>query len=282
MSVISQRIIWDDDGTLTDLSASLNRYHADSETVPLVAADDKLYIGSELPFNHRYVNLSTANTSASIISTIELWNGSSWVEAVDILDQTLSGGATFGRSGIFSFAPDRNTSWSIEDTTEDIPALSTLKIYKLYWMRLTFSADWDVGTAVNYIGHKFADDSALAPNGYRDLERSDVLAGYEAGKTNWDEQHIAAAEEIIRFLKNNRTLWSGSQILDWQQFEQAAVHKCAEIAFRGFGDDFATERNEARKLFEKAMKQGVFVVDRDEDGKLDESERRLTMTLHRV
>lgn len=282
MSVITQRVIWDDNGTLKDLSASLNRYHANPETIPLVAAEDKLYIGSELPFNHRYVNMTTANTAASIISSIEVWSGSAWVGVVDIIDQTQLGSATFGQSGIFSFSVARNSSWSQEATTEDVTGLSSLKIYNLYWMRLTFSADLDAGTQINYIGHKFSDDSALAPNGYRDLERADVKTGYEAGKTNWDEQHIAAAEEILRFLKKNRTIWSANQVLDWGQFEQPSIHKTAEIAFRGFGDDFATERNEAKKLFETTMNQGVFVVDRDEDGKVDERERRFTMTLGRV
>lgn len=272
MSLIKQRVIWDDNGTLKDLSPELNDAFAQDVTLPLVAAEDKIYIGSELPFNHRYIRLgSTANGNASAVSA-EIWDSNEWQSAVDVVDQTASGGASLARSGILSFSVERNQSWAQEDTTEDIPALATLKIYDLYWCRLTFSGDLTAGTVLSYIGHKFSDDDTMAAY-YPDLLRSEVLAGFEAGKTDWDDQHIIAAEECVRFLRKRKAIVDSNQVLDWREFELAAIHKTAEIIYTAFGSDYEALRDKARSKFMEEMNRGIFTIDRDEDGRVDDEER---------
>lgn len=266
--LINQRIIWSDNGTLKDMSVALNDLTAQTYTLPLVAAEDKIYIGSDLPFNHRHFIVSTANDVASVV-TVEFWTGSAWVSAVDVLDQTSVSGVSLAQSGIISWTPERNDSWGIEDSTEDIPQLSTLKIYDMYWARLTFSANLKATTALKYVGHKFAKDGDLAPHGYPDLNLSAIKAMFESGKTDWNEQHVGAAEAVIQYLRQKYLIQSRNQILNWEQFNVAAVHKVAEIIYSSFGPDYEERRALADKKYYQSINLGLTEVDTNQDGKRD-------------
>ena len=276
----SQRVLHDDNGTFNDISQYVNNIFSETVAIPLVSAEDKLYIGSELPFNHRYFDVSTANTQASTVSKVEQWDGNSWEEAVDVVDETSDGTNAFAQSGRISWTLERNKSWSKEDTTEDITDMTSLKIYKFYWARITFTGSFDATTALNYVGFNFADDNDLAGL-YPDLVLSSTIGAFKSGKTDWDEQHLLAAEEIIRYLMKNRRIWSGNQILNWEQFNMAAIHKVAEIILASFGKDFEDRRQLAMSKYLQAINMGVMELDMDEDGRKDEFERRPSLGLFR-
>lgn len=271
MTVIGQRVLFSDNGVVSDLSMNLNKISALNSTIAYVAAEDFIYIGSDLPFNHKYINVSTVNDQASTLS-IHIWNSTAWVPAVDVHDGTSVSGVALAQSGIIHFSPDRTESWSKEETSEDVTGISSLKIYRKYWLRLSWNNDLNANTALSYIGHKFADDTDFSPNGYPDLERSDVKTGFETGKTNWNEQHLVAAEAIVAYLKGKEELQKADQVLDWQQFEIPAVHKAAEIIFSGFGDDYEDDENRARERFLSAIEHMKFTVDRDGDGVIDDED----------
>lgn len=277
--LINQRIIWKDNLTLKDMSVELNDLTAGTYVIPFVTAEDKIYIGSDLPFNHRYFAVSVANDVASVAS-VEIWTGSAWESAVDVLDQTSSGGKTMKVSGILSWTPERNSAWGIEETTEDIPDLSTLKIYNMYWARLSFSGNHTAGSALSYVGHKFANDADLA-GFYPSLNTSDVKGAFATGKTSWDDQHVLAAEEIVRHLRKKKEIRSSNQIVDWEQYNHAGVHKLAEIIYSSFGDDYEDHRKRAEISFNKAINLGVHQIDRDGDGRLDTRERMSNSGLFR-
>lgn len=277
----NQRIIHDDNGTLRDRSVELNSLYTGTATLNLVAAQDKLYIGSDLPFNHRYIQVSTANILASAISSVEIWTGSSWQAAVDIIDQTSLAGATLGQSGYVSWTLDRNGSWGQATTAEDVTGISTLKIYDLYWARFTFSADLTGTTALSYVGHKFATDNDLAGY-YPDLTQTAVKTAFASGKTTWDDQHFLAAEEIIQDLRRKKLLWSGQQVLDWEQFNQAGVHKVAALIMQSFGDDYKDNLLEANRQYEKAMNLKNFNIDQNQDGRLSDEERGIQRGIYRA
>ena len=243
-----QRIFHDDNGTLRDLSASMNSLTSGNAALALVASQDKLYIGADAPFNHRYFQMAVVNDQASVAS-VEIWDGSAWRAAVNVVDETAVSGASLGQSGILSWTPNRHYGWGLEDTTEDIPALASLKIYGLYWVRITWSADLKATTSIAYCGHKFATDADLETQ-YPDLAKSATKTAFKAGKTDWNDQHVVAAEAIIRDLKNRQIVWSRNQVLGWEMFNAAAVHKVAEIIMRGFGDDWSDERQAAREAYD--------------------------------
>lgn len=270
--LVNNRVIHKDNTTLKDLSINVNDLYAGNGLLPFVAAEDKLFIGSDMPFNHRYFCLAVVNDVASVVS-VDIWDGSEWRAAVDVLDQTKDiNGKSLAQTGIISWTVDKDYGFGLEDTTEDIPDLSTLKIYNMYWVRLSFSSDLKSTTAISYIGHKFANDSQLEGY-YPDLNRTALKTSFKAGKTSWDDQHVLAAEELIRDLRKMKVILSGSQILDFESFNDAAIHKCAEIIMRALGDDYADERESAIQDYKNALDKVYFPVDKDGDGKLDTQER---------
>ena len=269
--IFNQRIIWDDDGTLVDISKELASINGRTKTISYVAADDFIYIGSDLPFNHRYFEVSTANDQATA-PTVAMWDGSAWNSAVDVIDWTSDGIGSFEQSGMIQWSKDRTKTWAWQDTTENIPALSTLKIYDFYWLRMSFSGDFNASTALKYVGHKFSTDDDLKQE-YPDLIQSKYLTAFQSGKTNWNEQHVVAAEDIVLYLRKKREILSANQVFNWEQFTKAAVHRCAYIIMRPFGDDYAEERSTALKEYHTALNQIHFQVDSDATGRVEREER---------
>lgn len=271
----SNRVIWNDGGTLKDLSTLLNNYLSGTKVIDLVAATDFLYIGSDVPFNHRFINVAVANAAASV-PTVEIWDGNSWVAAVDVIDQTAVAGATLAQNGILKWVTDKNKTWGKEVSTEDMAAsgLQTLKIYNMYWVRLSFSGNLTGTFALKYVGHKFSKDEDLGAY-YPDLNRSAVMTSFSAGKTTWDDQHVAAAEEIFLDLRQKRELWAKGQIFDWEPFTMCSVHKVASIIYSAFGEAYRAQKDDADERYESALDGALSQgIDKDEDGHLDLSEQQ--------
>ena len=191
--LLNNRIIWSDNGVLKDLTIELNNPYSGSRVVDFVAAEDAIYIGSDLPFNHRYFEMSVVNTLDSSIS-VSVWTGAQWTAAVNIIDNTSLSDASLGQNGIISWVPDKDSaSWNIQQDSDDIPDLQGIHIYDLYWARLTFSDDFNPLTALSFIGHKFSQDEDLAGL-YPELNTTASKSMFSTGKTNWNAQHILAAD----------------------------------------------------------------------------------------
>lgn len=272
--LINNRIIQKSVSTLTDRSIALSNLLAGlSANVVYLTASDYLYIGSDLPFNHRYFHVGTVNAVAAS-ATACIWDGSAWSDAVDVIDQTAVSGAPLAQNGILSWTIDRNKSWGLEETTENMTdsGLESLKIYNMYWARIKFSANLTSGLTLKYVGHRFSTDNDLRGH-YPDLVRSNVLDAFKSGKTDWNEQHVLAAEEIARDLRKKMVLVNANQILDWESFSTASVHKVAEIAYKAFGKDFETRAETARDDYEAALDLVFFPVDTNKDGRLDAVEK---------
>lgn len=256
----SSKVIWKDNTTLVDLSLKLSDIYSPAVSFALVAADDKLYLGSDYAFNHRYIDIRSPNTGTSVISQIETWNGNSWDAVAQIFDDTQSSsGKTLAKSGIIGWVPDRNKSWGREGSTEDITELDDLKIYDKYWVRITFSANL-TGCELNYVGHRFSGDNDLRKL-YPDLLNQESLDAFESGKQDWNIQHVLAAEEIIRDMKKDLDIWSENQILDWQLFQDCGIHKVATYAFTAFGRDYIDNLDTAEAAYQKARNKKIFNID---------------------
>ena len=269
MTLSTQRV-FHYDGSLNDISKSMNDINSNSEALT-IAATDYIYIGSDLPFNHRWFQVASAN-AATATWTVEVWDGSAWVAAVDIVDYSEAAGVPLAADGIIKFTPDRNKSWARESTTEDIPSLSTLKVYELFWIRLQPSAELSV--TLNYIGFKFAQDDDLYGL-YPELERTEIKTAFQTGKTDWDEQQVGASEEIVRYLKKKGIVWNGNQILDWEQFSVPNCHKVAEMVYFTFsGEDMEIKRKAAKNYYFTTVDVGIPRTDKDQDARLDPQESK--------
>jgi len=265
--LLDNHIIFKDNLTLTNVSEELSNVFTGSVNSVIVSAEDAIYLGSPHPFNHRYIQMGTANTNSCTIS-VYIWNGQSWVAAVNVQDRT----SGFTANGILSWTKDKNEVWGEEYSSENISDISTIKIYDCYWVKLTFSANMSAGTSLKYIGYKFCEDYDLGGE-YPDLVLSDTLTAFTSGKTNWIEQEVLASEDIILALKKKRIIYSQNQIFDWTLFNRACVHKTAEIIFRSFGDDYKDNKEDASKEFYKSFGGIDFGIDKNEDGELDVDEK---------
>lgn len=269
-----QRILWKDDATIVDLTASLNNYRADNETIAFVAAEDYLFIGSDLPFNHRYVEVAAVNAASSVFS-VDIWWSNAWHAAVDLIDQTKTGGVSLAKSGLVQWSPDELKGWDREQNSEDVIGLEGTKIYDMFWVRLALSGNLTGTTAIKYIGHKFCDDADLEGT-YPILKPAGLKTAWAAGKTDWKDQIFDASEAIVRDLKRQGIIKSPSQLMDPEILRNACVHKAAELIFSGLGTAYIDMKKESAKAYSTALDMKMFVVDRNGDARASVSERYLS------
>lgn len=90
--LVNQRILLASGSSFTDASVELNDLNAGTFNLSLTSSK-YLYLGSDLPFNHRFFYISTANTVAANLN-VQIWDGSDWNDAVDIIDQTSIAGTS--------------------------------------------------------------------------------------------------------------------------------------------------------------------------------------------
>lgn len=272
--LMSSRIIWSDNGVIKDLSVNQNSYVTGSDVIDYTTAQDYIYIGGDFPFNHRYFDVSSANAVSSTL-TVDLWDGTQWLPAVDVIDQTSIAGASVAQSGVISWRPSETSSWVRFDTNNagsTITGLSSLKIFGLYWARLSWSSSFTGTTAVKFIGQKFSDDNDMYVF-YPEFSLTNVKAQFLAGKTNWNEQHLQSAVEIIRDLKKMQVALGRDQILDWEIFKEPSVHKTAAMIYQGFGKDFFENADRAEKKYKESLENNIKMIDKTNDAKLDVSEK---------
>lgn len=261
------RILFSNNGSITDLTPDLNNYHLGNFVLDDFAfAEDYIYIGNIAPFNHFYLKMATANTENLSID-VQYWSGSQWRSVVEVIDET--SGLT--ESGFITFVPDRDHAWIMSDTNgtgQTITGLSNVTIYDKYWIRLVLSANPSVTTSLSWIGQKFSTDEDLGSE-YPELLSTNVKTSFEAGKVDWEEQHVRAAEIIVAELIKAKVIFSKNQILERHTFMLPSVSKVAEMAYMNFGDDFSDQAQTARAEFKSRIQKGIYDVDSNSDAELD-------------
>lgn len=210
---------------------------------------------------------TTAGTLGATVS-VDIWFGNQWVPAVDLIDETV-GLSTTGR---IQWNTNYVKGWDVELRSFDVTGLSTTEIYNMYWLRLSWDNDFKPTASLKYLGQKFANDDILF-SFYPDLARTNVMTGFEAGKTNWNEQHYMSAEHIIRDLKKRNIIKARQQILDYGLFVDASCHKLAEIVYSSFGIPYFDMVKAARTNYKEAIDIKYFNTDLNADGRLDPYER---------
>ena len=271
---MNNRIIFSKNGTLQDFSVQLNNYQSGSKEFSYVTGEDYLYIGSRLPFNHIYFKMDNPSISDAVMS-IDYWDGTLWKNTVEVIDETNG----FKQSGHVQFTPSRDCGWCRESTNyagESVDGLESIVIYDLFWVRISFDAslvgqltddEVPVSTApsIKWCGNLFSDDLELAVE-YPDLVRIEVLSSFKTAKTDWQEQHVRAAEVLIQDLIDKQIICEKGQILVWREFINAAIHKTAEIIFNSFGDDYRDNSADARKEYNARLSKRIYKVDTNMNG----------------
>lgn len=276
MSSLDQRILFYKAGTTTwtDYSIQLNDWQ-NSQTVSLnMVPGDYIYISSWLPFNHKYLKLTTPSGTPRT-PYIELNDGATWSPVIDQLDDT----AGLARSGILQFTRDRdNGRWGkISNNKRDIPVMSavTSVVYDAFWTRISFPAG-STSFTLSYIGQCFSTDAELYSE-YPALRNTALKSAWESGKSDWSDQHLLAACYIAKELRQKGLIITNDQLLDVSILRSPAVHKTAHIIYSGLGaKNYAAEIAHTQKAFEDAMTMNRFQVDADKDGLKGGNDRLIT------
>ena len=270
---MNYRIIHSDNGTLKDLSHSLNKYTSGSEVIPLSASEDYLYIGSRYPFNSLYFKAGVANSVTSVLY-VSYWDGNKWQGAVEIADATNG----FKNSGYISFVPSRRHSgWTMDNTrngdevTENITGLGGLVVYDMYWMRIKCSVDLSGTTSLSWLGHIFCDDEDLYSE-YPLFNSSGLKSAFKSGKTDWEEQRVRASILLVEDLVSGGIIEDQGQLLDTSKLRTSCVTKTAQLIFNALGDDYIDDSRKAYGEYNTRLKKGLYNIDSNDDAILDNVE----------
>jgi len=271
---MNNRIIFSDNGVLDDWSTTLKVYTGSGKTFSYTVSQDYIYIGQRSPFNHIYIKMgSTVNAVTSTMSA-QYWDGKEWVDVVELIDETSSGGKSLAQSGFITIVPNRDKAWDSEDTNyqgSQVTGLTSVVIYDLYWMRLKFNATLTASVVIKWMGHKFCTDDDLAAE-YADLSRQKVRDVYSFGLANYEEQIIRASELLIDDLISKQIINEPGNILVRDRFKLPCVSKLAELIYKNLGDDYDDNRINARSDYKERMDKSIFKVDTNNNAILDKKE----------
>jgi len=267
-----QRVFLSKSGVFEDITYEVSEYLDLSETLEL-NANDYIYLATEAPFNARYFHFSTPNDVA-VDFDIEIYNGTSWFNAVDIIDQTK--GLT--QSGLIRFGINvhgDSNSWGLSDSKDVVGVPSDVHVFQNYWMRLKVLSTLNLSTALGFVGLKFTTDSDLFSI-YPELRNTNLMNAWQSGKSNWNEQHFTAADHIIMKLRAMNVIGtrSGFSIIDTEYLKLPSIYKTAQLVFSGLGPSFEERAKHAGDRFEDAMGMKYFNVDLNRDGQLSKFERQ--------
>jgi len=224
---------------------------------------DALYLGYTGPFASRYFQVGVANSVVSTIS-IQYWNGTSFEDVDDVVDQTSSGGIAFAQSGFISWV--NKGDWK----ARSLPGID-LDV-ELFWVKLSVSVNLSGTTALKSVLNVFSDDTILRAYFPELVSDSNYLP---SGKTNFLDQHIAAKDLIVLRLKQRKLIQSESQIIDPNDVAIASVYAAAMLILQPIATspDSQALLESARKGFDSEISKVTFAVDVDGDGIVDDSER---------
>jgi len=257
------RLLHSDNSTLKDLSTDIEKYHSGSASVTYTTSEDKIYLGSRFPFSSFYIEMSdTVNLLGGAMS-IKYWNGTAFRDTVEIIDRT----DALSNSGYVDFTPNHDWTWNREHTNhngETVTGLEDVNIYDLYWLEISFDTTLTGNTEIKYIGQKFCEDEDLEAI-YPALNRSDVKSSFKTGKTNWNEQSVAASNEILDRIKKEYLVESGNLLLNREDYKTACVEKLASIIFTSFGDDYEDDRIQSGKNYNYHFKLARPVLDNNKN-----------------
>lgn len=255
----------------SDISTVVNDYLTGPHVLSYTAGE-YLYIGSEVPFNSLWFEVSSPNSGASGNLAVDIWWSNSWSSGVDVIDGTAASGISLKQSGLVRFSTNIDKGWDNEIRSSDVTGIdSSFQIYNKYWSRLK----WPVNAtaSIRYIGQKFCSDEKLYTY-YPGFNNSTLKTQFKSGKTDWGEQIVAASEAIIADLISRKVICSRGQIMDSERFAEACSHKTAAIIYGGLGNAYAESVIRANGEYRRCMNQDNFRIDANLSGNLEPSEAR--------
>jgi len=258
-------VFHDNNSVFSDKSFEANDYTRDPFTLDLVAAEDFLYIGLFKRFNAIYIELKTVNQTANTF-TAEFNDGTNWVALAQFKDDSQG----FTRSGFLTWTRAQ-TNWAANEVNSET----------LFWIRLKPSVDHEATTDIQGLNTVFADDNDL--NG----EFEGVDQFLSDGKISFINYHQSARNHIIQMIRNRGKLKTNTSnlitniskwdILDKDEIKEAAKHRVLSQIFFNKSDNtedkWYQQYNDYNGFYNKAFDVFFLTLDKNDDGKVDDSER---------
>ncbi len=234
-----------------------------------------IYIGQKSPFTSLFVYLNTANSIAATLD-IEYWDGTTWRDVADKLDGTATSGVPFAKSGVIKWYLDDLYAWNkVIDTSKSIAPteLQTLKIYNMYWMRISSSTGLTAGANAKQLAYTFTSTQEL--NNY-DVEISGYYESFATGKTDWIREIITASKLTLMEMKRRGVIMHQGQLIDMDDFTVPASFKALELIYSNLGPSYVERRKLMQEEFAKAINIQRPIVDDNADGEIDGEESKGT------
>lgn len=231
----------------------------------IIADTDALYVGYHGKFASRYFQLSVYNSVSNVLS-VSYWNGSSWADVDDVVDQTSSGGKSFAQSGFVSWT--NKSDWvlsSLSGVDTDV---------ELYWVKFTFSVTMSTVT-IKSVLNIYADNQLLSAYYPELVSDTNYLP---SGKTDFLDQHLAAKDLCVLRMKQRKVISDESQIIDANEVAIASTHACAWMILNPIASNDMTREmaDRAKREFESEIGQLTVAVDIDKSGIISSAERAAT------
>lgn len=259
--------------TRTVLSGAEKTHLTDTPSADTLAfaltTSSEFYVGFKKKFASRYFAMGVVNSVASVV-TVKYWNGSSWAAVKDLIDQTVG----FTKSGFISW--ENESDW----TAKNISPI-TDEDQELYWIQITVSVNLHANTTLQAVLNLFCDSDLLAQY-YPELANDSRWL--PEGQTDFLPQFVAAKDLIVSRLQRAKAIDDESQVLDVNAVALAAVHAAAYVIMRPISDTDEDRQSckDAETEMNKELNLVPIMVDRDNSGTLDESEKKPDGTYFRA
>jgi hypothetical protein len=249
-----------------DYSHKTNNFGRDVVSIELDSSDF-LYVGFRKPINAFYFNHTSTYENEAVLS-LEVYNGTSWVEASGKADDTLG----LKRSGFIKF--DRDQVGQVSHTVDGS---------NLYWYRLSVSEAREE-LKIEGINLVFADDYELM------LEQPYITLPEFLGKiatTTHILIHAACRNEIMQCFRNKDYYKMSNgvkedinawDLLDIEEIRQAAVYLAMSKIYFNMSDAnddvWANKSYEYRTLYTKMIQVASLSLDVNDDGVVTSNENK--------
>jgi hypothetical protein len=263
------RVFTEVSDTITD--KTLASQDGSGVTCNFATSGDYIYVGQYFPFNNFTIDPLVANTSGAEM-LVEYWDGSNWTDMVDLLDGTSSGSVSLARHGTVQFSPDKDSSWTrVSDVSDETGmGLGELKVYDLYWSRVSFDAPLSATASIKELRYKFCEHADLAKV---DPEINEYLNGWGGvSKTTWNEQIFEASDNIISELKERKLILHEGQILRFDDVYKACVYQTLMLIYSQLGPSFTNKYEYFERLYKQHLGDKRFTFDATRDGMVNTSE----------
>jgi hypothetical protein len=261
-------ILHDDNSVYADLSNSLVGFDRDTASMTFVTAEDSIYVGFYKPINVFYTELGTVNTNANTM-TVKYYNGTAFTACDGLYDDTKG----LARSGF--------TRWGRGQATE---AKTTINSVELFWYKIDLSVD-SSAMVIDGMNIVFSDD--------QDLKRElfEISKYLPSGETSHILSHVSARDEIIQNLNiigkikiDSVSGWAEGitafDLLDVSEVKLASTYlvlsKIMFAASDEVDDSYMIKSERYSKLSGNIINNIKLKVDRDDDGKVDQSENAVS------